>query len=145
MTNAQLQSALYTALEQNPSDAVTLLALADVYEEVEDLNAAECLRWTVQRKKRPFRYDPDQRMKVTYTGWHKGWYWWARLGDGYHWGHPVACRLPITVWRQLSHTFKYNPRVFKEYPSLRQAYEALYQIWPRVKGCLRCNNSSPTT
>jgi hypothetical protein len=129
MNDQALLEVLYRELESNPRDALTLSALADWYEEHGEADKADCLRWTARRNKRPHRYDP-RAMKVTHTAWHKGWYWWARTGDGYHWGHPVSCRLPATVWRPLRHGFKYNPRVFKEYHTLRQAYEALFAVWP---------------
>ncbi|MFO0845858.1 MAG: hypothetical protein U0797_26325 [Gemmataceae bacterium] len=37
--------------------------------------------------------------------------------------------LPHRVWKSLGHTLPYDPLVFKEYPSVRAAIEALIEGW----------------
>jgi hypothetical protein len=122
---------LYHALEQMPGDPVTLMALADYYLELDQLDASACLRWTVSRNYCPFRYSPGS-LTVMSAGWNAGWYWWA-IDDPHlaaNWGHPQTCRLPRGLWRHLRHTFDYVPSVFKQYPTCREAYEALIEAWP---------------
>ncbi len=123
-------TAFYLSLDESPGDAVTVLALADWYEEQGQPDSARCLRWAVRGMLYPFRY---RRGALARNGkdWHDGWFWWA-LDDPYEgqaWGHPLHCRLPLRVWNRLRHGFKYEPRVFKEYPSQRAAYEALLEAW----------------
>lgn len=121
----------YLTLAETPGDPATLYALADWYEELGDLDRAACLRWTVQRGLHPFLYRSDGGLLVTSQSWHDGWYWWANSDQyGRDWGHPVSCRLPQPLWRMLRHSFSYkNPAVFKEYSTLRDAYEALFEAW----------------
>jgi hypothetical protein len=49
------------------------------------------------------------------------------------WGYPASCRLPHALWRELRHTFNYDPTTFKEYPSARAAYEALVALSGRKR------------
>jgi uncharacterized protein (TIGR02996 family) len=127
-------SAFYAALDENPADHVTLLALADWYEEQDQSPAAECLRWLASHGYRPFLYRVNGGLTVSSEVWHDGWFWWA-VDEPYHardWGHPPNCRLPRLVWLKLRHTFNYEPAVFKEYSSRQAAYEALIDIWPLI-------------
>jgi uncharacterized protein (TIGR02996 family) len=133
MSEPDPPAALYLTLDENPGDHVTLLALADWYEEQGQAGCAACLRWTVRNALYPFHYSRDL-LKKNGSDWHEGWYWWA-LDDPYagaDWGHPLHCRLPLKVWHRLQHGFTWTPLVFKEYPTLRAAYEALLEAWPRV-------------
>ncbi|MFO0928405.1 MAG: hypothetical protein U0736_15485 [Gemmataceae bacterium] len=135
MTAYDPLDAFYLTLDESPGDPVTLLALADWYEEALRPDAAACLRWTVQHKYIPFRYTGQGQLTVFSESWNKGWVWWA-IDDpafGRDWGHPSSCRLPAHVWDELRHTFHYDPAVFKEYPSSRAAYEALLDVWPRLQ------------
>jgi len=126
----------YLALEENPDDRVTLLALADWYEEQDEPAAACCLRWAVGRDFWPFCYCASTGLTVSSGAWHDGWFWWA-VDEPYHgrdWGHAPNCRLPRDVWGKLRHTFDYDPAVFKEYPTRRAAYEALIDVWLLAAG-----------
>jgi uncharacterized protein (TIGR02996 family) len=127
-------SAFYLALEDVPDDRLTLLALADWYEEEGGPDAADCLRWTVRNAVWPFRYSVNSGLSVSSAVWHDGWFWWS-VDEPFHgrdWGHDPHCLLPAAVWQKLRHTFNYDPAVFKEYPTRRSAYEALIEAWPRV-------------
>jgi uncharacterized protein (TIGR02996 family) len=124
-------SPFYLAIEDDPDDRVSLLALADWFEEHDELVAADCLRWTVKYGRRPYCYPADGGLTVSSPDWHVGWFWWA-VDDAAHtrdWGYPSHCRLPRTVWARLRHGFRHAPSVFKEYPSVRAAYEALIDVW----------------
>jgi uncharacterized protein (TIGR02996 family) len=127
-------AALFLSLDATPGDHVTLLALADWFEEQGQPEKAACLRWTIRNNLRPFRYTRDGSVTKKSNDWNDGWYWWARadpyIGQG--WGHPLHCRLPYQVWEKLHHTFTYDPLVVKQYPTQRDAYEALLDAWPRV-------------
>jgi uncharacterized protein (TIGR02996 family) len=127
--------ALYRALDDRPGDAVTVLALADWYEEQDDPKAAECLRWTAKAHHWPFRYWKNGPAQIQSANWHDGWYWWAvdDPGFGADWGHPPECRLAPALWKLLRHTFDYNPAVIKEYPTARSAYEALFEAWRKYR------------
>lgn len=61
--------------------------------------------------------------------WHDGWYWWATDREHPGWGYPEAAALPHAQWKELAHTFNYDPLVFKEYPTVRGAVEALIAAW----------------
>jgi uncharacterized protein (TIGR02996 family) len=132
MTDAETSEALYRTLEEDPGDLVTVQVLADWYEEHGETDKAECLRWTVRWDKFPFRYRHGE-IGIKCDNWHDGWLWWARPRKGDAWGHPPSCQLPVEVWKRLQHTFDYHPPwVFKEYPSVRDAYDALFAVWPEV-------------
>ena len=136
MTGPDPQSAFYLVLNESPGDIVTLLALSDWYDEAGDVTAAECIRWSARRKRWPFRYTRSaEALSVAGSDWHEGWFWWGHddPGRGGDWGHPDECRLPIRLWRQIRHLHSYTPAVFKEYPTVRQAYEALIAAWPLVQ------------
>lgn len=49
--------ALHTALDATPEDQGLRLALADVYDEAGDPDAAECMRWMAAKDRRPVRAD----------------------------------------------------------------------------------------
>jgi hypothetical protein len=132
MADPDPQGAFYLALEDNPGDRVTLAALADWYEEHDQLDAAAALRWAARLGRWPFHYHANGGLTVASAAWHDGWFWWS-VDEPYHgreWGHPPSCRLPRAVWGKLRHTFSYDPAVFKEYPTVRAAYEALIDAWP---------------
>ncbi len=112
---------------------MTLLALADWYEEQDQHEWAVSLRWTVRHGRYPFRCRRAGLKKFGHE-WREGWYWWA-IDDpiyGRDWGHPQHCRLPREVWQPLQHTLPDPPAVFKDYPTQQAAYEALFEAWPRV-------------
>ena len=48
MSEAPILTALYDELEANPSDSLTLCALADWFEENDQDKAAECVRWLAE-------------------------------------------------------------------------------------------------
>jgi hypothetical protein len=125
-------NAMYAALEKRPADHVTLLALADWHEERGGVAAAECLRWVVIEGKAPFRYSgDDESLMHHHNTWHEGWYWWATSRERRGWGYPPSGVLPHRVWKRLGHSFAYDPLVFKEYPSVRAAIEALIDGWQK--------------
>ncbi len=127
---------LYAALEASPASAERVLALAEHHARAGHFRAAAALHWSVLEQKRPFCYHRDSGLTVEFDDWGEGWYWWATTAADYEdanygmdWGHPPACRLPLALWRELPHTFDYDPAVFKEYPTLRAAYQALIDGW----------------
>jgi hypothetical protein len=124
-------NAFYFALEEEPGDAPTLLALADWHDEEGNDDSAACLRWVVQKRRFPFQYRRGMLSRPT-DAFQDGWYWWAVHDPGYgaDWGHSQQCRLPRELWRWLRHTFGHEPLVCKEYASVRSAYEALLDAWP---------------
>jgi hypothetical protein len=127
-------AAFFLSLDESPGDQVTLLALADWYEEQDQSDNAGCLRWLAATGLYPFHYWRDGGLAKNSRDWHDGWYWWAldHPSAGADWGHPLYCRLPEQVWRKLRRTFEFEELVFKEYPTRRAAYEALFEAWPRV-------------
>ena len=134
MTGPEALRAFYLTLDESPGDVATLLALSDWYDEHDDAVAAECIRWSARRKRWPFRYERAGSLSVAGADWHEGWYWWGHDDPdrGSDWGHPDQCRLPLRLWRQLRHGDPWNhtPAVFKEYPTVQLAYEALIAAWP---------------
>jgi hypothetical protein len=128
MTENRTLISLYRALEE-ANDPVALLALADFYEEQGNLQPANCLRWTVDQGRFPFQYQA-RCLRVHSGNWHDGWWWWARPRPRNTWGHPSTCELPVPLWNKLRHSFDYDaPWLFKEYKTLRDAYEALFSVW----------------
>jgi uncharacterized protein (TIGR02996 family) len=130
-TDAASSEALWSALEADPTDRLVLLALADWFEEQGDVVAAECLRWGHARRKRPFQYFSTSKIRYHYEKWGEGWYWWARQPDVKLWQIPATCGLTNRLWKELAHTFDYDPVTFKEYRTRRGAYEALIEGWRR--------------
>jgi hypothetical protein len=131
MSETLTLTALYAALEADPGDAVTLNALADWFEENDQDKPAECVRWIAEMGKVPFHYTAEADIIHHYEGWKDGWYWWTTAGEKKGWGYPKACRLPRTLWGRMKHTFEYDPAVFKEYPTVRGAIEAVIAVWKR--------------
>jgi uncharacterized protein (TIGR02996 family) len=140
MLSEDALAAFYLALEEQPGDKVTLLALADWYEENDRPDHAACVRWTLQHGYHPFCYRRNS-LHQNSIDWHDGWHWWADSSKSFarEWGHPTSCQLPNVMWERLRHSFPYNPSVCKEYPSQRAAYEALFEIWPLVRPLERGN------
>jgi uncharacterized protein (TIGR02996 family) len=135
MTESELD-AFYLALAEQPGDKVTTLALADWHDERGSAETAACLRWLLEKGCVPFRYVKEESgLTVAGRAWHDGWFWWVvadRHPDG-GWGYPLACRLPARLWDRLPHSFAYSPSVFKEYPTCRAAYEAVFAAWPAFR------------
>ena len=131
LSEAQTLLALYAELEANPDDTLTLHALADWYEENDQSKPAECVRWLAEMGKLPFHYSDEADVIHHYEKWKIGWYWWTTAGERKGWGYPKGCRLPRTLWGRMKHTFDYSPRVFKEYPTVRGAVEAVIAAWTR--------------
>jgi uncharacterized protein (TIGR02996 family) len=132
MSQIDTLAGFYLALKENPGDPVTLLALADWYEENGLPEHASCLRWTAQRHRFPFEYRKEDPGMVNHSkAWTDGWYWWA-IDDpvGRGWGHPPTCHLPRPLWKRLENHFPFDVGVFKHFPSLQAAYEALFDVWP---------------
>jgi len=133
-------TAFYLALEANPGDTVTLRALADWLEERGAATPAACLRWLAAEGKAPYRYSRGNELIHYHESWQEGWWWWTSSREKSPWGYPKTCTLPHKLWRKLRHTFDYSPCVFKEYPTVRAAIEAVLEVWvpmpakPRRKG-----------
>jgi len=127
------QAALYKAIEEKPLDSVSILALADWYEEQGQTEAAAALRWLAEQKKTPYRYIYQEELKVHFDQWKSGWYWWATDAEGHDWGHPDSCVLPHKLWSKLTHAFEYNPLVFREYPTIQGAIDAFIRAWTRKR------------
>src|SRR4051794_35713239 len=121
----------YQTLKETPGDPVTLMALADWFEEHGQPDHAACVRWTARRNRFPFEYRREASgIVVSSPAWHDGWYWWGVEGDyGRDWGHPPGCRLPRELWKGLKNHFDHDVSVFKHFPSLEAAYEALFDAW----------------
>jgi hypothetical protein len=120
---------LFAALERAPGDRVTLLALADWYEERENARAAECLRWVAANGRAAYRHRHTDKLDHHHDTWKDGWYWWATDREKRGWGYPDSAVIPHRLWDKLGHTFNYDPLVFKEYPTVRGALEALIAAW----------------
>jgi uncharacterized protein (TIGR02996 family) len=131
MSEAFTLIALYAALEADPADTVTLLALADWFEEHDQDKPAECVRWLAETGKVPYRYTDEADILHHFDKWKDGWYWWTTASERKGWGYPKDCRLPRALWGRMKHTFDYDPRVFKEYPTVRGAIEAVIAAWKR--------------
>lgn len=130
MDAALLPDAFYLDLDDAPSDTTTLCALADWHEERGEIRTAECVRWTIRHDLRPILFSRDGHWRELLTGpsWHDGWYWW--VVDESNWVEERSCRLAAPLWNRLDHSFPYVPSIFKEYPTRRVAYEALFEAWP---------------
>jgi hypothetical protein len=131
MSEADALAALFAELEANPGDTLTLNALADWFEENDQAKPAECVRWLAEAGKVPFHYTEESDIIHHFEGWKVGWYWWTTANERRGWGYPKACRLPRTLWSRMTHTFDYDPKVFKEYPTVRGAIEAVIAAWKR--------------
>ena len=131
MSEPPILTALYDELEENPGDGVTLCALADWYEENDDDKAAECVHWLAEMGKVPFRYTSEAEIIHHFDGWKDGWWWWTTAATRKGWGYPKSCRLPRTMWGRMKHSFPYDPVVFKEYPTVREAIESVIAAWTR--------------
>jgi hypothetical protein len=141
---AKLPDAFYTTLETNPGDTFTIKALADWYEEQGQADPAACLRWAADNGRWPYRYLHDGSLTKSCDSWNKRWLWWAKEDPDYgdQWGHPASCRLPAKAWKLLAHTFDYSPAVFKEYPTMQGAWEALFAVWPKARRTLAPSRKS---
>jgi uncharacterized protein (TIGR02996 family) len=122
-------TAFYLALEENPGDTVTLRALADWLEEHDEPTQAACLRWLAAEGKAPYRYNPADGLMYYHHDWQEGWWWWTTSKEKEPWGYLMACVLPDALWQEMRHTFDYRPCVFKEYPTVRSAIEAVLEVW----------------
>jgi uncharacterized protein (TIGR02996 family) len=103
--------ALYAALDQDPTDALARVALADWYEEQGDTLAAQACRWILEKGKRPYDYGDG-----------RGWRWWCRhLG-----GRMDYDDLPEPLFRMIPQTPSNDlPDQKRVFPSRRAAEEAL--------------------
>ena len=129
MTETRDLTALFDALEDVPDDRVTLLALADWFEDQDRSMAAGCLRWLAASGKLPYRYFAASPLRYHHESWAEGWFWWTTESEMEKWGYPQTCELPFNLWDRLRHTFDYKPTTFKEYPRIREACEALVDAW----------------
>src|SRR5262245_5364404 len=108
--------ALYLALTLSPDDWLLRSVLADSLEEAGLLPVAECVRWMVRHRKRPYR---------------------ASDGD-YLWfdAHSIRSRVdpesdvPVEVYRHLTGEVGPWP-IHRTYASLRAAEEDFHAAWQR--------------
>jgi hypothetical protein len=134
MPQTDTLAAFYLALDETPGDPLTVQALADWYEELDQLDAASCLRWTARRGRFPFKFRRDDpNVVIPATAMTDGWYWWAKVTHdfGRDWGHPRNCWLPEPLWAQLTNLSDHHVSIVKHFPTIQQAYEALFDAWPR--------------
>ena len=131
MSEATVLTALFAELEEAPCDIATLRALADWLEDDDQPKPAECVRWLADTGKVPFKYALQEEIMYRFDGWRRGWFWWTTGIQRPNWGYPKSCRLPRMLWQPMKHTFDYDPMVFKEYPTVRAAIEAVMAAWTR--------------
>jgi uncharacterized protein (TIGR02996 family) len=131
MADPKELTAFYAALEANPGDPVTLLALADWHDERGEPGRAACLRWLAREGKAPYRYYHRNRLRFHHETWRDGWWWWTTDREESPWGYPAESALPHKLWQKMRHTFDYDPCVFKEYPTVRSAVEAVLEAWSK--------------
>jgi hypothetical protein len=130
MNESRELTALYGVLEACPDDRVTQLVLGDWYEEQGQVTAAACLRWLLASGKHPYRYHVRNTLRYHHDSWAEGWYWWTTEKElDEEWGYPKTCELPFSLWDRLMHLFDYDPTTFKEYETVRSAYEAAIAAW----------------
>jgi hypothetical protein len=109
---------LYATLGKDPNDWPTRSVLADCHEEAGRQQAAECVRWMVLARKRPYR---------------------AQAGT-YHWfnaaevttGTDPESDLPAALYSALRGREGYKG-LFRDYPTLREADEDLYAAWDAAR------------
>src|SRR5262245_9864058 len=132
MSQIDTLAGFYHALKETPGDPVTLLALADWFEDNGQPDSASCVRWTLRRKRFPFEFHRNEGGLLNDSPtWHDGWFWWTTSEIyGSDWGHPVTCRLPTDLWKRLKNHLPHDVSVMKHFPSLQAAYEALFDAWP---------------
>jgi uncharacterized protein (TIGR02996 family) len=124
-------TAFFEALEDDPGDAVTLLALADWLDEGGESAKAECLRWLAKEGKAPYRYHRANELLYHHETWQEGWWWWTTDREKSPWGYPESSSLPHRLWKKMKHSFSYDPCVFKEYHTVRGALQAVLEVWDR--------------
>jgi uncharacterized protein (TIGR02996 family) len=109
--------ALYETLSRTPNDWATRAVLADWYEEQGQQPAADCLRWMVRRRKRPYR-----------------------SGATFHWfnadcvntGTDPESDVPGVLYRALRGREGFE-KLFRDYDSLRGAEEDFHAAWARAR------------
>jgi hypothetical protein len=122
MSERSIGDALFGTLEQHRDDPFTLTALADWFEESDDVAAADCLRWVLRNRRRP-GYNPSQV--------HYGRFYWELEAPQPIIGDPPA-QLPPLLWSELTDYDEGRPVVsFKSYQCARLAYLALIAAWKR--------------
>lgn len=121
--SADAPRGLFAALNQAGADPVCLRALADWFEEHDDLAAAACLRWLVEAGRR----HGHSANQTSY-----GKFFWEReapdplLGD-------TQALLPEALWLALANNDEPHPvSCFKSYRSAEAAYRALIAAWKRA-------------
>jgi hypothetical protein len=123
MTDDETRDALFSALESNRGDRVSLSALADWFEEQGEPDARECLRWVVAAGRRPGFNEHQQ----TY-----GKCFWERESP-----HPILndppAQLPEPLWLALLENDEpHAVASFKSYKTARAAWLALLAGWKRI-------------
>jgi len=123
MQDVETLDALYNALENSRGDPVTLSALADWFEEHDDLPAAACLRAAVDMGRQP-GYNNHQFMY--------GKFFWELCEASPIINEPPA-QLPRPLWEALPGNDEPHPVYsFKSYRTARFAYQALIAAWKLV-------------
>lgn len=114
------REALFAAIDDDRTDAVSINALGDWFEENGDSNAAVCLRWVTRNGRRPSSYPRPSIL---------GPYLWVRQEQ-----QPIiedpAAQIPEKLWLELKDNDETEAVAsFKSYRSPRAAYVALVEAW----------------
>jgi hypothetical protein len=119
---------IHRVLDQDPTDVLSRLALADLYEEEGDLITARAWRWLAAQKKWPYDWakQPEYDCFKTFD-----WY----QGEGAVWAVPPSCHVPPALWPFLRR--KYPEGNWADYRTRRAAEDALVRAYRRAvkAGC----------
>jgi hypothetical protein len=121
---AALLGALHAALDADPSDAATRLALADLLADAGDGVAAQGQRWQALHGRWPRRSPPASQEPCL------SWDWWR--GPSGRWDDIIGkASLPAEVYTLLRHATGHG-HCYKEYPTRRAAEDDLTQALEAV-------------
>jgi uncharacterized protein (TIGR02996 family) len=109
---------LYRSLTTQPDDWATRGILADWYEEAGQHGAAACLRWMIQRRKRPYSST-------------RGTFHWFNAPRVTTDNDPES-DIPEPVYELLGETAGLE-NVFRTYSTLRAADEDFYAAWRQAR------------
>jgi hypothetical protein len=108
---------LYQGLDQAPNDWPARAVLADWFEEAGQQAIADCLRWMVAHRKRPYH----------------------STGRGYHWFNAERVTTPNDPESDIPEAIYQHMQgeegletIFRDYESLRQAEEDFYAAWQQA-------------
>jgi uncharacterized protein (TIGR02996 family) len=126
----QTPEPLYEQLRRDPDDWDTRAVLADWYEEAGQQDIANCLRWSIQHRKRPLRSGSR--------------FYWFNAATVMTATDP-ASNIPAPLYRAL-HGGKESCRdVFRDYDTLQAAYTDIYLAWAEARAAGWDTNAAPGT